>query len=231
MCQPELALSIILMGGGGGALWQPTAHLLSCSLASLSDHAASLGGPAVLVPSLTESAFVHRCPCCNRNTGHCASQSSMARLRALDLLCKRLGVDTGPVEVAGRCLVCPLLAWYARTTDPAALPAGYASPPLLTRLAWLGLAWLALDVLSNTVILPDALVTRSPGLRFFRSPSLPLSLSLSLSFFRVGLAWRDLSLRVPRPPSRRAPTSLPSSGVTCDSTPLTHREPTRPNLT
>lgn len=57
-------------------------------------------------------------------------ESSMARLRALDLLCKRLGVDTGPVEVAGRCLVCPLLAWYARTTDPAALPAGYKTSTL-----------------------------------------------------------------------------------------------------
>lgn len=57
-------------------------------------------------------------------------RGSMARLRALDSLCKRLGVDTGPVEVAGRCLICPLLAWYGRTTDPAALPAGYKTDTL-----------------------------------------------------------------------------------------------------
>eukprot|EP00038_Savillea_parva_P014707 m.11861 g.11861 ORF g.11861 m.11861 type:complete len:312 (-) comp2884_c0_seq1:382-1317(-) len=79
------------------------------------------------------------------------AETSLTRLRELDRMCRRLGVETGPAAVGGRVLVCPLLSWYERTTDPAHPPEGYKEEHLQGWMDFWKCNWDGVDGRGNTL--------------------------------------------------------------------------------
>lgn len=67
--------------------------------------------------------------------------SSMDKLNDINLLCDRCDVQTGPVVIPGRCIICPLLSWYSRTSTSTNPPQGYKSSVLKMWMDFINCDW------------------------------------------------------------------------------------------